>query len=410
MVTAMGWRVVRGAPWRRSVAISLIVALGIGTSSAATAPTIENPAKASAPASRVDSLLAWSLQIEFAVPFEDGIACADATHCVAMIRGVGQMFSAASTSDGWRTSTTAAIPFDISDVHDVRCPSTTRCLAAISDASQAGVIVSSDGGITWQGSSGIPPSVEVKGITCFSDVQCIAAVVPRVPVGEQVVVLQTDDAGASWIVRAQNTDGSRKFDAIDCVDATVCFATGSRTDDASRFGSTTHRSDDGGMTWSPVDELPSVIREELGILLFDEFVLSSVSCATALVCVTAGLSYSGAGSRRDSSSLVRRTEDGGITWVTQSIGLQDVSDVACVTATTCYAAGRGAPIVPGRSFLFSTGPDGRTWEPTPIATPYGGGADRRPLSFSGLSCPSPTTCFAIGMDLVAGVISIARTR
>ena len=80
---------------------------------------------------------------------------------------------------------------------------------------------------------------------------------------------------------------------------------------------------------------------------------------------------------------------------TQSIpAATTLNDVACATATTCYAVGTGSDAdgnVDGVVVPITNGIAG-----TPAAVPGGGSTE---LGLSAITCPSATTCYAVGAEL-----------
>jgi len=119
---------------------------------------------------------------------------------------------------------------------------------------------------------------------------------------------------------------------------------------------------------------------------YDEPVTTiAVSCPTTSVCVSVGNAESAGGD-------IVGSLDGGSTWntLTPPSGLSTLRAVSCPSASVCYAGGSGGENYSG--VVIATQDGGNTWSTQ--ETPPGG--NDSPGYIDGMSCPSTTTCFAVG--------------
>lgn len=82
---------------------------------------------------------------------------------------------------------------------------------------------------------------------------------------------------------------------------------------------------------------------------------------------------------------IRKTTDGGVTWVSQLTGGQDVYDISCPSLIHCMAARAGTT-----SNIYRTINGGANWTST---NPNAGG-----YYFSGVHCVDTSTCYAVGSN------------
>ena len=72
--------------------------------------------------------------------------------------------------------------------------------------------------------------------------------------------------------------------------------------------------------------------------------------------------------------------------------------VSCVNATTCFAVGESLGTVIGQSRTLVERWNGKTWSIVPSPNPAGA----RYATLFGISCSSPTNCFAVGIQITPG--------
>jgi photosystem II stability/assembly factor-like uncharacterized protein len=269
-------------------------------------------------------------------------------------------------------------------------------------------------------------------ISCADGMHCMA-------VGEESgaaqtgAVLTTDDGGRTW--RSASTPaGAVDLVGVSCSRASDCLVLAT---DGSSFWSAT--SGDGGSTWQRGGTLPAGFAGAGG-----------VDCPTTSTCVVAGYVPTGPG---HGTGAIETTADGGATWQSAAVpsGTGLLHSVACTSATECIAVGTtsttDSDISPGTgtvlvasgtlaTFTAATDPTdlddgfgvscpvagacaavGTFWTPdnppTPVAgvvTTLDGGVSWTtprtryvPLGLASVDCPAPTSCVAVGGDVIARI-------
>jgi hypothetical protein len=165
-----------------------------------------------------------------------GGICLDAGY-VPTTNGHGQGAVAVS-ADGGQTWTLASVPAGLGVLQSTACPTTSLCLAAgttgttVSDVVPAkGLLLrSTDGGHTWEQSSGPLPVEDVYAMDCPSADQCAMVGtfwfgLPEVGVGS---VAQSTDAGATFH-SSLTSYTPITLTAVDCPSASTCIAVGGHT-------------------------------------------------------------------------------------------------------------------------------------------------------------------------------------
>jgi photosystem II stability/assembly factor-like uncharacterized protein len=121
--------------------------------------------------------------------------------------------------------------------------------------------------------------------------------------------------------------------------------------------------------------------------------LGSVSCATVRRCWAVGVVRPNAGARPGSTTVIVATKNGGRTWREQHVtggSTPQLSGVSCPTPTDCIAVGSNGGSLPGSGVVLATTNAGATWNP--VAAPTGA------LTVMTVSCSSVTECLAIVND------------
>ena len=236
-------------------------------------------------------------------------------------------------------------------------------------------------------------------MACISDTTCIA-------VGSRsggALVEQTTDSGGSWTTELSGVSGP-PLQAVSCSGTVICVAVG---DDG-----TVLTSDDGGSAWSQtaIADLPPTAS------------LSSVACQGAEDCwasvgVSAG-SFSMPSGSIQSAGLVEATSDGGTTWNQETwpipafdgttdgqvAGANGVSlSLSCPSTGVCVGVGavsylisQGETTLPPEGIditigvLVYTDDGGENWSSVLVG--------RDDSEFISVSCPTTTTCIALGED------------
>lgn len=282
----------------------------------------------------------WALiDTGFASGSLDSVSCGDVDDCVA----VGQSSEALVTTDGglhWQQSE----PLPGSDLTSVSCPDATDCWAtpASGGGAPTPILHSSDGGMSWTAQTWPLPSgaessqAYLKAVDCPTSTECLAlgtvelqqtiydtipdtSVVSTVP--ESVLVSTSD--GSTWNEQVFSS-GSLVTAALSCPSPQTCVAgVGAQTYSFS--------TSDGGVSWTTsVEGLVDFGTESDNI--------AGLSCGDPQHCVAVEPSFQIDG-RYDIN--VEATSDGGEDWVDQptSDPEADLSSVACVSTTECWAVG-----------------------------------------------------------------------
>lgn len=304
-----------------------------------------------------------------------GVSCPTAAQCFA----AGDYGMVVATSDGgsvWsqQASGTAA------QLNAISCPSVTTC-AAVGAGGVA--VTTTDGGSTWTNQSSSPPAAgnhNLSGVNCPSTTTCFA-------VGSGGVIIDTTGGLASWA--AQSSGITADLLAISCPTTASCIAVGA--------GGVITATTNGGATWNL--QTSGTTQSLLG-----------VSCPNASTCYA----VDGAGS----AGHVFATTNGGTSWALQFTAAVYLDAINCPSVSVCYGGGLGYVLTTdgGASWTtsyFSSNPIGWATASCPSASVcyalsgsilhtvnYGGSWDTEfpsvATSLSGISCPGPTTCFAVG--------------
>jgi photosystem II stability/assembly factor-like uncharacterized protein len=199
-------------------------------------------------------------------------------------------------------------------------------------------------------------------------------------------LIQTADGGAIWTVDTPPVDQYGEpvssLTGVRCPAATTCVASGYLPGGGGAAAETT----DGGHSWTATS-LPN------------DAVQDAVSCPRASDCFVVGAAYSGS----DFIADIEHSTDG-LTWsrsfsypasaAGSGVGWQ-LNSVSCPSPTDCVAVGGSSPGPGGaETDIFTTVDGGTTWtlHPAPrgvVGLPYDGG-------LTGVACPRPTDCYAVG--------------
>jgi photosystem II stability/assembly factor-like uncharacterized protein len=350
-----------------------------------------------------------------------GIACPSASSCFAtvpnsFVPGNATGFVLA-TRTGGRTWHGQAIPAGIGAIRAIACPSTSTCVATV----VGGVLVTTDSGATWT-SHPIPPGTPpIWSIACPSITSCFALTITD----QGNSIIATTDTGLRWTTESlpHNAGPAR---SISCPSITVCFSGDLITVNA-------------GKTWQVLPPTPEFDRIGAAscpsittcFALTDEGMIGmttdsgglwtsqptpagtkplvSIACATTTACVSIGSGNcsveGGLPCSSDYAPLgAATTTNGGSTWTADPVpSAINLTSVSCATVTNCSAVGYdGLPLdgtqYTGAGAALSSVDGGTSWQVQSIP-PLAGG-------LLGVSCPSPTTCYAVGSGTgtVGGII------
>ena len=308
---------------------------------------------------------------------------------------------------GWQEATAGPAPGLLT------CPTATTCYvegdSAQSPSGPANMnsfYVSTDGAQSWSVLP-VPGGVTfTSALSCASVTDCAAG---GLYYGRQPVYISTVNGGHSWTVRPLPA-GVGQIMKIACATATACRGLASASGKSMTPGFATLVSGtrffataDGGQHFTVV-KFP------------DDAAMQSVTCPTAAHCVAIGVHTKfrpREGPDLDHGVLLT-SDDGGLTWQRDAwpkgYGPGPEPEVTCTDVSHCamigfvehdgierdkygYTSGKDAVQY---SVIGFSADGGRTWARTsgfPHSIPY-------PL-MNALTCPTSTTCYAAGGDLIA---------
>lgn len=326
------------------------------------------------------------------------LACPSPSTCYADVpsaeqpRGSAGAFDAVEvTSDSGATWEQADLSQTVTSGSEISCWSPTECaqLAFSTDGSPV-LLATSDGGQTWRTSAGPGSLSESFGevdLSCAGAATCVAVASDPGDPTTPIVSFSTTDRGATW--RASTVGVDFATGSLRCLSTSACVLVGHTLTGGGEGGlpgGTAYYTTDTGATWQQASVPPG--SDQLGAL----------SCDGSR-CTVGALSATGSGTDLLTSS------DEGRTWsALSSPGLDAtlVTGLSC-SASNCWLSGLlGASIVQDATGLPSIdlGQDpsgtvasstdgGQTWQPASLPDGV--------LMVSDLTCPSATSCFALGL-------------
>jgi photosystem II stability/assembly factor-like uncharacterized protein len=298
----------------------------------------------------------WTAQSSGSTIYLSADSCSTISICLA----VGSSGTILGTGNGGGTWT-AQSSGSTNLLSGVNCPSTTTCFAV---GSSGTILSTSNGGATWTAQTS-GTSIDLRGVSCPSTNSCFAV---GGVFGGNSTILATSNGGGTWTT--QSSGPSKNLYAVSCPSITTCFAVGD--------GGTILSSSNGGGTWTA--QTPGT----------SNFFLLSVSCPSTTTCFAVGSAVC----TTSCVGTILGTSNGGGTWTTQPSGIgTELDGVSCPSTTSCFA-------VNGQAYC-GCGSFGGPRGGAILATTNGGGAWTSQASgttnqLTGISCPSTTTCFAVG--------------
>ena len=326
-----------------------------------------------------------------------GIACPSANSCLA----VGGRTQGTQTAK-WDGSTWSfappAVPDNSSAVFfgSVACVTDTSCFAVGSTdtaTSLAAAVVESWDGTRWSIAPG-PTEYDsfLTRVTCTSPTFCIAVGDSGVDLGPHEPLLEQWD-GTTWsVVKTPTPAGGTNIylSDVSCANDVSCSAVGAYTT-ADGVVQTLIENWDGD-SWSVV---PSPNGAGPNVRLS---YLLRVSCPSATSCFAVGTAND---FDQNSRGLVARWD--GARWSISSVdpSVDSLDAVTCSSDSSCFAiADRGTTAQVVEQW------NGSAWSPTAKAP-----VDPTPSNATllGVSCATPTTCFAVGSHTNGAVRSTTST-
>ncbi len=283
---------------------------------------------------------------------------------VAGLVASGAMVIAGSAVTAAAAPAAPAAPATLTGVTAVSCVSASRCWAGAYDASGSAIIATADGGATWKVEYATTRFDDIAGIDCTSAGHCLA--IGYAAEDSSAAFLETTDGGEIWSTHAA-PKSLALAEAISCANGLDCWAVGLA---GNRFDAAVAHTADGGSVWTPesIPALQTAMASPFGI-----------SCASSTVCLVTG-------------EAALTTANGGKTWTRHAVpGGVPLGPVTCPSAKDCYAVFDVTSAIPSheQAYLYTSANGGVTWKDVLSAPSHVAG-------FGGISCPSTTTCVAVG--------------
>ena len=309
-----------------------------------------------------------------------GISCPASTLCIAVGSYTldGRGLTLIDRWDGTSWSVVANGGVD-SRLRRVACTSPTNCFA-VGDAvngSTLKTLIERWNGTSWAIASSpnlAVPTLRLSGVACATATMCMA-------VGQYVTGTTTKpfverwNGGAWSLVASPDPGANSSLLAVECPTATTCFAVG-------QVAHHTLIERWNGTSWSIVTSPNRVGGDN---------VLSGIACPSTTNCFAVGTNRDGDFS---SKTLVERWN--GASWsivASPSPGVEQnrLNDVTCTSATNCFAVGGVETIfdAENRTTLVERW-NGTTW--SIVHSPNAFEWDE----LSGIACASATSCTAVG--------------
>jgi hypothetical protein len=323
-----------------------------------------------------------------------GVSCPSTTSCYA----VGQYFNGSTTDtmliEHWNGTSWAIMtspnPADLADsavLTGVSCPTATRCVAVgiYFNGSSYEALAEHFDGTNWFVVSAPNPAgandIFLDAVSCLSTTRCYAVGYNTTgpPNNEESNTLTERWNGTTWSVLASPTPAgaiSGVLSGVSCQPGS-CYAVGTDGDTLVEHWDSTQ--------WSTAAPPPGGSQSQLG----------QVSCPTTTSCYAIGGYFDGSTNK----TLVERWD--GTTWsvltspnptgATYSV----LNGVSCTTTTSCDAVGNYYDGSTLKTLVERW--NGTNWaivtSPNPISPNPSGTTNS---SLSGVSCPSTTSCYAVG--------------
>jgi hypothetical protein len=329
--------------------------------------------------------------------FDTGVSlvCPSSQTCYALYNGsrIGSSAELEMTTDGGSQWQAVVLPAAYSGSSNLSCPDEATCaLVARTSAGATDFYETVDSGQSWTVETG-PTANGTFSLSCTDATDCVAA--QKGAFSSDDSTFSTSDAGSTW--RQTSLPTNFVPDQVQCNTDTDCAMVGSvqltGLENVSRgeILDTT----DGGSTWAVAvsPALPSSAQ-----------VMGYVDCARTIGCMASF--FEGNVSPTPSTSVVLTSSDGHTWSLASDQGLPaewSADGIACATASQCWLSGSqledqkqlgpgriGIPAAFAEAVITATSTSGDSWQGEQL--PPGLEA------VSGMSCPTSTSCFAIGWN------------
>ena len=228
----------------------------------------------------------------------------------------------------------------------------------------------------------------VNGVSCPVATFCAAVGSYEIKRDAGIPLVDVWD-GARWTLHSAAVPSAAtnaELSAVSCSSATTCAAVG-------WYAVAGGPREPLAEVWDGVGWTPQSIVFPSG-MQSNGYGLSSVSCPSTTSCIAVGSAYDTAGGH---DVLLAEVWDG-VGWTPQTIVLPSGlvgydflvgSSVSCPSTTSCIAVGSAYDTAGGHEVLLAEVWDGVGWTPQTIALPSA-------TTVLGISCPSTTSCIAVG--------------
>jgi photosystem II stability/assembly factor-like uncharacterized protein len=324
------------------------------------------------------------------------VSCADALRCWAVgIAGPNASAATAgtpvtvitATRNGGRTWSAQPLSFPAPpELSGISCPTVSTCMAVGSTGAVPGagiVLVTHNGGLTWVQAIVPTGAFVLPSVLCTSVVLCTAITSD----GTNTWSARSTDFGQSWTREGALPPGFSNPRDLFCTVAGTCLVAGYSPTSTGHGQGAIVISTDGGLTWAP-----ATVPANLGVL-------QDATCATTTNCLAVGTTSTTVSDVVPATGQELTSTDGGHTWTLSPLAppVDDVYGVACPNAKVCAIVGTdwtGQPPI-GSGGVAQSKDGGATYSVSTTAYV--------PLTLTALSCPSVTTCVAVGGDTVARI-------
>jgi hypothetical protein len=312
------------------------------------------------------------------------------------------------TRDGGARWTALSLPGDISIRSPLQCPeSATTCFAAGTDADRNALFFTADGGQTWSARPTPAAGGSIQELACGSNRKCVALFqtsgwAPGYSgSASNAIVMVTSDGGRNWSAGPSAPHGQLP-DYLTCGGSTcVVFdqlITRDNRQSVNGNGQQTVApgswaawySHDAGTSWERGQHPASIWT----IASHDLPNPGTISCSDRLHCWAAMSNQIG---QPGTATAFLATTDGGVSWTAQPLPAQRAQQffpmaMSCPTARQCYAGGGDA----SGPVILTTIDGGATWSPVRLPATSAGPVDSTGLlpDVGLLSCAAATHCVA----------------
>ena len=326
----------------------------------------------------------------------NGVSCTSTTTCTAVgysVDGSGHVLTLAEAWDGanWVSQPTPKPLGGLNVVlNGVSCTSTTACTAVGNYSDKFGntkTLAEAWDGATWVIQKTPNPlattDAVLSGVSCSSPTACTA--VGHYFASSSIPTLAEAWNGTKWVIQKTPVPAGTsvfEFLGVSCASGTACTAVGFFINGSNNDVMLAEAWN--GTKWV-IQHIPIPIGATSSVL-------RGVSCSSPTACTAVG-DYIG------TSTFATLAESwNGTKWVVQKTPNPSLAtngalltNVSCVSSTSCTAGGFGENTLPGSATLAEAW-NGTTWVVQPTLNPAGA----QQSYVTGVSCSSATMCIAVG--------------